>query len=396
MTYTSHPPRPFRLIAALGTGMIVSFASSYYLLGVMAEPMASATGTTPLRLFTALSGAFLLAALASMATGRWIDRRGGREVLVVASVLLAVALGMMAVARTEAMALSGVLALGCGMGVGFYAPANALLVSVYGMEAKKPITAVSLIGACGGAIGWPLIIALMEAFGWRGALWVCAAAHIGLCVPLYLIWLPTGRAVISKAPEDAVRWDRRMVQLAILFAGAWWVATAFAAQLPRLMAALGMEPALAAISASAMALAAIAMRVGALVAPPRLSPVLAVRGASLLHPLGVVVALIGGKWASVAIAIGQGAGNGLLSVASGVLPLHVFGKANYGRRQVAILLPARFVQSIAPMSFGLALNQSAHTALAVSTLVCLAMCAMTFGLDRTAAVKGRITAVDQA
>lgn len=390
------PPSSLRLVAPLGVGMIVSFASSYYLLGVMAEPMVASTGATTIQLFAALSGAFLIAALASMGAGRWIDRRGGREVLIAASFMLAFALGVMATAQTAVWAIAGVLLLGAGMGVGFYAPGNALLVAAYGMEAKKPITAVSLIGACGGAIGWPLTMALMELAGWRGALWVWAAAHVLICVPLYCVLLPVGRPERSDAPTDRVKWDRRMVQLAILFAGAWWVATAFAAQLPRLMTSLGMEPTAAALAASAMALAAIGMRVLALIAPPKTSPILTVRLASLLNPLGVVVALIGGKSASVAVAIGQGAGNGLLSVAAGVLPLHVFGKANYGSRQVAMLLPARFVQAVAPMSFGMALNQSTGFALGLSCTVCILMCVMTFGLRRPDTITARVALPDQA
>lgn len=385
------------LILPLGTGMIVSFASSYYLLGVMAEPVAAATGTTTHQLFAALSGAFFIAACSSMVSGKWIDRRGGREVLVAAALMLAFALTLLALAQTAVMALVGVLALGFGMGVGFYAPANALLVSVYGAQARKPITAVSLMGACGGAIGWPLTLALVEWLGWRGACGVWALAHVLVCIPLYRFYLPRG--VVAIAPNEVgtpVRWDRRMVQMALLFAGAWWVATACAAQLPRLMQALGLTPAGAAMAASAMALSALGMRVLALLAPSRASPLHTVRFATLLHPVGVLVAMAGGKAASVAVAIGQGAGNGLLSVASGVLPLHVFGKENYGQRQVAVLLPARFVQAIAPLSFGLALDRSAGFALGLTSAVCLVMFALTLGLEAKGRIASRIMAQDRA
>lgn len=389
--------KPTLLIPTLGTGMIVSFASSYYLLGVMAEPVASATGATTHQLFAALSGAFFISACSSMVAGKWIDRRGGREVLVAASLMLAVALAILAMATTAVMAVAGVLALGFGMGIGFYAPANALLVSVYGMEARKPITAVSLMGACGGAIGWPLTLALIDGLGWRGACAVWALAHMLVCIPLYWMCLPKGDSATARnEASPPVRWDRRMVQMALLFAGAWWVATACAAQLPRLMQAMGLSPAGAAMAASAMALSALGMRVMALLAPPRTSPLHTVRLATLLHPAGVLVALTAGKAASVAVAIGQGAGNGLLSVASGVLPLHVFGKENYGQRQVAVLLPARFVQAIAPFSFGLALDQSAGFALGLSSAVCLAMFVLTWGLDTKVRISARIVAQDRA
>jgi hypothetical protein len=67
-------------------------------------------------------------------------------------------------------------------------------------------------------------------------------------------------------------------------------------------------------------------------------------------------------------------------VASGVLPLHLFGRENYGARQALMLTPARFVQAAAPALYGVVLDHSAGLALLVSSGVCLVMFAMTFGL----------------
>lgn len=49
-----------------------------------------------------------------------------------------------------------------------------------------------------------------------------------------------------------------MIRLAVLFAGAWWIATAMSAHLPRLLGRMGLEPADAAVAASLMASAAVA------------------------------------------------------------------------------------------------------------------------------------------
>jgi len=77
---------------------------------------------------------------------------------------------------------------------------------------------------------------------------------------------------------------------------------------------------------------------------------------------------------------GSAVKNGLLAVASGVLPLHLFGRHNYGARQALMLTPARFVQAAAPALYGVVLDRSAGLALLVSSGVCLIMFAMTFGL----------------
>jgi predicted MFS family arabinose efflux permease len=377
---SQNPHAAPRLIMSLGLGMIVSFASSYYLLGVLAEPLSVATGAGTGQIFGALSAAFLLSAVCSLISGRWTDQRGGREVLSAAALMFTLALGLIAVAQTPLTAMIGVLALGLGMGFGLYAPANALLVAVYGMEARRPITLISLIGACGGAIGWPLTLWLVEMVGWRGACWVWAVAHLLVCLPLYGLCLPKDRRRVSSREDEPLKWNRPMVQLALLFAGGWWVSTACAAQLPRVMTALGLDATSAVLAAGTMAVAAIGVRILSLMVPARTSPLRLVRVACLLHPLGVAIAFLGGKPAAVVIALGQGAGNGLLSVAAGVLPLHIFGQSHYGQRQALILLPARFVQAIAPVSFGVVLNQSVGWALGLSSVVCLVMLGLSFGL----------------
>lgn len=371
------------LIPILGLGQIVAFASSYYLLGVLADPLAAGAGTTPSVVFLALSGAFLVSGLLSPATGRWIDAAGGRTVLAVSNLVFALALIVLASSRSpEAMAV-GVLLLGVGMAAGLYGTAFAVLVEAYGEAAKRPIAAVSLIGAFGGGLGWPLTLAIIDAVGWRGACLGWAGAHLLLCLPLTALLPHRPRQPASQPVAAAVRWDATMIRLAVLFAGTWVVATAMGAHMPRLLGRLGLSPAEAAGAASLMAGSAILIRLLSLTSFARACPVLTTRLATLMHPLGAVVALIGGKGLAAAVAVGQGAGSGLLSVASGVLPLHLFGRENYATRHALLLTPARFLQAAAPAAYGLLLDRSATLALAVSGGVCLIMFAMTVGLRRS-------------
>ncbi|WP_414590237.1 hypothetical protein, partial [Scytonema sp. PCC 10023] len=51
------------IVLVLGLGQAVAFASSYYLLGVMADPAAAALGIGTGPVFLALSGAFLVSAV---------------------------------------------------------------------------------------------------------------------------------------------------------------------------------------------------------------------------------------------------------------------------------------------------------------------------------------------
>ena len=52
----------------------------------------------------------------------------------------------------------------------------------------------------------------------------------------------------------------------------------------------------------------------------------------------------------------HGAGNGMLTIARGTLPLALFGAAGYGLRTGLLAAPARILQGGAPLLFGLVLD----------------------------------------
>jgi hypothetical protein len=69
------------------------------------------------------------------------------------------------------------------------------------------------------------------------------------------------------------------------------------------------------------------------------------------------MALFGAPVAA-AFALLHGAGNGILTIAKGTLPLALFGPAGYGHRQEMLMLPARLAQALAPWLFGLLRRRS--------------------------------------
>ena len=83
----------------------------------------------------------------------------------------------------------------------------------------------------------------------------------------------------------------------------------------------------------------------------------------------------------------HGAGNGLLTIAKGTLPLAIFGPAGYGRRQGVISLPARISQAAAPWLFGLCLDRWGAHALWLSAA--LGVLAFTALLGLPTASQGR-------
>lgn len=375
------------VVPVLGLGQAAAFASSYYLLGVMADPAAAAQGVGTGPVFLALSGAFLVSAVLTPFAGRAIDRFGGTRVLAASNLAFAFALTLMAAASHPLVLCIGVVLLGVGMAAGLYGTAFAVLVEMRGQEARRAIAAVSLLGALGGALGWPISRELLDLAGWRAAFGFWAGLHLFVCLPVALLVLPQRRGQAQAAPDASpMRWTPTMIRMAAFFAGAWAVSAAMGAHLPRLLVDLGMSVERAAWAAGLMAASAMAVRLLDITVLHRSHPILTARLAALFHPLGAAVAALFGTAGAPAVAVGQGLGNGLLSVASGALPLKVFGAERYGMRQALVLTPARYVQAAAPAVYALAMDVSPGVALAASSAICLAMFALSFSFrDASAA-----------
>src|SRR3569833_1381280 len=290
MEPSSTAQRPQALIVAgLGLGQMLSFGSSFYLLSVLGEAIAASLHQRPALVSSLLSVALLASALVATPIGRWIDARGGKQVLLAASPAFALGLGLVAIARGPTSLTLGIAVLGVAMALGLYETPYAILVSLYGHQARRPMAGIAMLGGLGSTVGMPTTLALEHAFGWRGACLAWAAVHLCVCLPLTAFATPhvAGRHH-EDGPRAAIPWDRGMVQLAVLFACAWTVSAFIAAHLPRTLQGFGLSHAAAVQAASLVGVAAVSMRLAEFTVLRKLPPLVTTRVATLLHPLGAV------------------------------------------------------------------------------------------------------------
>lgn len=380
-----------RPVALLGLAQTLSWGSSFYLPAVLARPMAAELGLAPATVYLAFSLALVVSALVGPASGRAIDRLGGRPVLMACNGVFALALAGLALAQGSVTLFAAWALLGLAMGAGLYEAAFATLVRLYGTAARNPITGITLIAGFASTVGWPLSAWMLAQFGWRGACLGWAALHLLVGLPLNALLprdgpkpapehaahatataAPATAAPATAAPAAATaaaeppRSPWLAVLLSAFFALGMFIGTAWATHLPQLLQTVG-------------ATMAVAITVGALVGPAqvagrvlefgflsRLHPLRTARVASLAHPLGIAVLLVMGAPAAAAFALLHGAGNGMLTIAKGTLPLVLFGPQGYGARQGWLMLPARIAQASAPVLFGLALDGWSRGALWLS------------------------------
>jgi hypothetical protein len=100
-------------------------------------------------------------------------------------------------------------------------------------------------------------------------------------------------------------------------------------------------------------------------------PLVSARVASVLHPLGAALLVMLGPAGAAAFAVLHGAGNGMITIAKGTLPLAIFGPAGYGRRNGILSVPTRVAEASAPLLFGLLLAAIGAEAVLVTAGLCL-------------------------
>lgn len=363
------------VVVALGTAQTLAWASSYYLPAILADPISAGIGVPRSWIFGAFSGALLIAAFAGPAVGRIIDRHGGRGVLVLSNIVLAAGLAVLAGATGPIGLFAAWTVLGIGMSLGLYDAGFAALTALYGHNARGPITGITLFAGFASTVSWPLSTVLNDTLGWRETLLVWAALNLVIGLPLNLsLPVPARQAHHPDSAGPSVGWRpyKEMFLLAFVFAAVWFVTGSMAAHLPRLLERAGVSPTQAIAASALVGPAQVAARLVEFVVLRRSHPLVSARIAALLHPIGAAIFAVIGAPAAVAFALFYGAGNGLLTIARGTVPLAVFGPYGYGERTGLLGAPARTAQALAPLLFGLLLDAMGASVIIVSVALCLA------------------------
>ena len=379
-----------RVVLLLGSAQTLAWASSYYLPALLAAPMARELGLAVSTVFLAFSLALVLSAAVGPLSGRLIDRQGGRRLLMGTNVLFAAGLALLGLAEGPWTLFAAWALIGIAMGAGLYDAAFAGLVWLYGRASRDPITGITLLAGFASTVGWPLTAWMSGEWGWRGACFGWAALHLAIGLPLNAC-LPRQRGVapvepgatempeatgpVSATPATpsmpstaTVAWAPLLL-LAFVFATTRFVSTGIGAHLPGLLVAAGATLVAAVGAGMLVGPAQVAGRLLEFGLLRRWHPLLSARLAALGPPLGMGALLIFGLPAAVPFALLHGAGNGIITIAKGTLPLAIFGAQGYGARQGWLGMPAQALQAFAPWLFGLALEASPQALMGLACAV---------------------------
>ena len=363
---------PWRAVPVLGVTQILSWGTIFYTPVLIVPLIAAERGWSISFAMGGFSVGLLVAGLVAPHVGHAIDRFGGHVVMAIGSLIGALGLFLIVYATIPITYYAVWMVLGVAMAANLYDAAFATLGRIFGLGARRPITALTLAGGFASTVSWPVTHLLIERVGWSGTYFVYAALLAGIAAPLHALALPRSRYEASPPVDEG-----RKEPAKILPPRGWpfiLVASAFAiyAFVPS-----GLSAHLLAIFARAGIDAGTVVWIGALFGPAQVgSRLIEFTFGRNLHPLWVVrfalstllcafvmLAVLGVSAGTAAVfALMFGGANGLVTITRGAVPLALFGASGYGHLMGRLAGPFLLVQSAAPFVMAFVIEHASDPA----------------------------------
>jgi MFS family permease len=365
------------VISALGVVQILAWGSSYYLSAVLAAPIADDTGWPLSWVIGALSIGLLTAGAIAPLIGRVIGERGGRPVLAAAALLLAAGQVILGLSPNLPIFIAGWVVIGAGMAAGLYDAAFSTLGRLDGGTARSAITVLTLWGGFASTVCWPLSAYMVAQFGWRETCFAYAAIQLLISLPLVLTTVPPAAIDISQSARTTSQ-DIKLAgndrSMFLLLAGLLVIGGAIGSivgvQLLTLLQAQGITLAAAVALGVLVGPAQVGGRVIEMAGKGKHHPLWTMTAALVLVALGLGLLTFGLGPVSMAILL-YGAGNGVFSIAKGIVPLALFGADRYAPIIGRLARPSLVAQALAPAASAWILEHAGVTG-AYGTLLLLA------------------------
>jgi Major Facilitator Superfamily len=348
------------LVHCLGLSQLICWGISYYLIGAFGDLMVSDLHWSRSLIYGGFSASLVVMGLTSQVTGQLIDRYGGRPVMASGSCLIGVGCVGLSLAHDVVVYYGAWLILGVAMRLSLYEAAFASIARIGGPEARRPIAEITLLGGLASTVFWPVGRALADAFGWRNAVLAYAGFAL-MTIPLHLA-IPKTRYEHSgdhsnAGAQSTPRPGRSHSMAAWLYATSAALATflnsGMSAHMIGILVGLGLAAAIADKVAALRGIGQSAARLCEILFGKRLNPLDLNVGACLALPICFLAGLYSGVsvLAAILFALVYGAGNGLMTITRGTIPLLLFEPRHYGTVVGRLLTPSFLLSAAAPLAY---------------------------------------------
>ena len=250
--------------------------------------------------------------------------------------------------------------IGASMAGVLYEPAFAVITAVFGPDARRGITALTLVGGFASTVFMPLIQLLIGTLGWRHTLLVLGALNLTVCLPLHALFVPgTTGAHLPEGPQgdtppapscapscaDGCLWG-----LAIWFTAYNAAQSAFIFQFVPLLTTWGVETAAILTSVAIIGPMQVVGRIVLMCFSARLETREIGMAVMVLLPASVLALLF---FPPTLLSLGlvatlYGAGNGIMTIVRGIAVSDLIGRTHYGAINGALTVPTTVAKALAP------------------------------------------------
>jgi MFS family permease len=351
---------PWVMVWTMAVAQIISWGTLFYAFSLFVVPMHESLGWSPPLLNGALSLGLLSTGVVAFPVGTWIDRHGGRGVMTLCSLAGGLLLLAWAQVETPWMFYCIWVCIGASMAGVLYEPAFAVITAVFGPDARRGITALTLVAGFASTIFMPLTQLLIGALGWRHALLVLGVLNLALCLPLHALFVPgaTTSHLPAMPKDDAppalglrgLLRGRAFVGLAIWFTAYNAAQTAFIFQFVPLLTTWGVETAAILTSVAIIGPMQVVGRLILMCFSARLETREIGMAVTVLLPASVLALLF---LPHTLLALGlvatlYGAGNGIMTIVRGIAVSDLMGRTHYGAINGALTVPTNVAKALAP------------------------------------------------
>ena len=355
-----------RVLAVLCSTEIVSWGVLYYAFPVLAPAMVADTGWSVGTVTAAFSLGLVVAAVAGIPAGRWLDRYGPRRVMTAGSAIAVPAVVAIATAPTLPWFFAAWTLAGLAMAGVLYPPAFAALTRWWGPRRVTALTALTLLAGLSSTIFAPVTAGLVAHLSWRQSYLVLAVVLAVTTVPAHVFGLrgpwPAPDPADRRADDDhgpgAIARSRPFLLLVAAIALGTFAGFAVVVNQVPLLIERGLSTTTAAWALGLGGLGQVLGRLGYPTLTRRTG--VRMRAVLILGALAVTTALLallpGPAAALIAAAMLAGAARGVFTLLQATAVSDRWGAAHYGRLNGLFLAPATVATALAPWA-GAALSE---------------------------------------
>jgi MFS family permease len=357
-------------IIGLGATQVIGWGTIFSSLAIFGIDIARELKIQREFVFGGITVMLVVSALLAPRVGRLTDRIGARPIMIIGSLIAALAMAMASFTQNLVSWLVVWIVIGAAMPMMLNNTAMPGLVQVVGPNARRAITGLTLITGLTSTVFLPLNQLLLDTVGWRNAYLVFALFHVLLCAPIHAFVL--GRRAtsnIAAGPSGAtVRRDgvlspeyrRGAFFLLVIWTCAEGLITwGLYLQVIDVFKATGLTAAQAIGVWTLVGPAQATARMIELVFGGRHSILWTALTSASLNSLSFIFILPFEMSVTGAIlfSVCLGTGHGLYAVASNTMPLTLFGAREFGSYLGLLLVPQNIVNALAPILFAVVIGR---------------------------------------